>query len=76
MTSRPELDALLRQLELDLPDMKIDMNAFYRAFEDRAEMILGVADGDEHEYVLDCLMTILRRGGVTGNDGYKGPTLH
>jgi hypothetical protein len=76
MTSRSELDALLRQLELDVPYMKADMNGFYREFEDRSEMILGVADDSEQEYVLDCLMTMLRRAGVSGKDGYKGPTLH
>jgi len=65
MTSRPDLDALLRQLELDLPYTKADMHGFSREFEDRAEMILGVAEGSEAKYVLDCLMTILRRGDIT-----------
>jgi hypothetical protein len=76
MTSWSELDALLRQLALDLPYMKADKHGFYREFEDRSEMILSVADGAEQEYVLDCLMTMLRRAGITGNEGYKGPTLH
>jgi hypothetical protein len=74
MTSRPELDAFLRQLELDLPYMKADMNGFYREFEDRSEMILGVAEEAEHTYVLDSLMVMLRKSGV--RDGFKGPTLH
>jgi len=56
--------------------MTVDMNAFFRAFEDRAEMILGVADEGEQEYVLDCLMTMLRRSGISQKDGFKGPTLH
>lgn len=76
MTSRPELDALLRQLKLDMPHMKADKDGFYREFENRAEMILGVAEGSETEYVLDCLMTMLRRAGMSPNDGHKGPTLH
>jgi len=75
MPSRSELDAL-RQLEADVPGMTVDMNAFFRAFEDRAEMILGVADEGEQEYVLDCLMTMLRRSGISQKDGFKGPTLH
>ena len=76
MTSRSDLDGLLRQLELELPYMKADKNGFYREFEDRSEIILGVAEDSEKEYVLDCLMTMLRRAGVSENDGYKGPTLH
>jgi len=76
MTSRPELDALLRQLELDLPYMKADMHGFYREFEDRAELILGVAEGSEAEYVLDCLMTILRWGDIAQKNIFKRSRLH
>jgi len=76
MTSRSELDALLRQLELDMPYMKVDTDGFYREFEDRAELILGVAEGAEAEYVLDCLMTMLRRAGLSQRAGFKNPTLH
>ena len=76
MTTRSDLDGLLRQLELDLPYMKASNNGYYREFEDRSEMILGIAEDSEKEYVLDCLMTMLRRAGVSENDGYKGPTLH
>lgn len=76
MTTRSDIDALLRQLEMDIPSMieKEGMNGFFRAFEDRSEMILGVAEGAEQDYVLDCLMIMLRKSGV--KDGYKGPTLH
>ena len=56
--------------------MKASKNGYYREFEDRSEMILGIAEDSEKEYVLDCLMTMLRRAGVSENDGYKGPTLH
>jgi hypothetical protein len=38
-------------------------------------MILGAADGDEQNYVFDYFTTNFRRGGINGNDGYKGPTL-
>lgn len=76
MTSRFELDALLKQLELDIPSLveTEGKNGFFRAFEDRSEMILGVAEDSEQEYVLDCLMIMLRKSGVS--DGFRKPTLH
>jgi hypothetical protein len=66
MNSRSDLDALLRELEMDLPDMKTDLNNFNREFEDRSEIILGVAASSDQPYVLDCLTNILRRAGISG----------
>ena len=78
MTTRADLDLLLRQLEIDIPDIeKIEgMNGFFREFEDRSEMILGVAPEEEQDYVFDCLLMMLRRSGISQRNGYKGPTVH
>lgn len=76
MASRPELDALLRQLERDMPYRKVNVDGFYQEFEDRAEMILGAAEGSEAGYVLDCLMTMLRRAGISQRLEFKKPTMH
>jgi len=76
MTSRSDLDAMLRELEIDIPSMveSEGVKGFFRAFEYRSEKTLGVAEGSEQEYVLDCLMIMLRKSGV--RHGFKGPTLH
>jgi hypothetical protein len=76
VTSRAEIDRLLRRLEADIPTLTTDMNSFFREFEDRSEKILGFVDNEHQEYVLDCPLAMLRRAGVTQRDGYKGPTLH
>ena len=76
MALRSDLDALLRQLEIDIQPIleREGMNSFFRVFEDRSEMILGGADRSEKEYVLDCFMIMLRKSGV--RDVLKGPMLH
>jgi hypothetical protein len=75
MASRPELDALLRQLERDMPYRKVNVDGFYQEF-DRTEMIVGAAEGSEAGYVLDCLMTMLRRAGISQRLEFKKPTMH
>ncbi|MBB5358645.1 hypothetical protein HDE76_001861 [Rhodanobacter sp. ANJX3] len=67
---------MLRQLEIDIPSIvqTEGVNGFLRAFEDRSELILGLAEGSEQEYVLDCLFIMLRKSGV--RDGFNGFTLH
>lgn len=76
MATRLELDALLQQLDADVAGMSEDMNNFFRAFEDRAELILGVAEASDTEYVLDRLMNMLRCHGINQRDGYMPPTFH
>jgi hypothetical protein len=77
VTSRSDLDALLKQLELDISYI-VDtggVNGVFREFEDRSEMILGVAeDAEQEKYVLDCLIVMFRKSSVP--DGFKGPRLH
>ncbi len=75
MASRPELDALLRQLERYMPYREVNVDGFYQEF-DRAEMIVGAAEGSEAGYVLDCLMTMLRRAGISQRLEFKKPTMH
>lgn len=67
---------MLRQLEIDIPSIvqTEGVNVFLRAFEDWSELILGLAEGSEQEYVLDCLFIMLRKSGVC--DGFNGFTLH
>jgi len=76
MTERQLIDQLLCVLGRDIPALSRNMRSFSRAFEARAKMILGVSHGDNVEYVIDCLMVMLRKSGITQRDGYRGPTLH
>lgn len=74
MALRSDLDAasIGNRHSVDRPDRRRER--FLRAFEDWSELILGLAEGSEQEYVLDCLFIMLRKSGVC--DGFNGFTLH
>lgn len=62
--TREELDGRLAELETRVPAMLEDFNAFFRAFEDEVEVILGNASPQDQEYAEQQLEGIVERSGV------------
>ena len=57
----PSADALLADLERDLPTLRADMDAFFEAFEERAYAVFAVEDSPR---VQRRLQEMLRDAGI------------
>lgn len=61
---KSEIDARLSAIEAEIPDLRRDMNKFYRAFEERADRLCCEVDPAHHDYVLNALNAIVGRAGI------------
>lgn len=61
---KSEIDARLRAIEAEMPQLRRDMNTFHRAFEDRADQLCCEVDPSDQDYVLDELNALVERGRI------------
>jgi hypothetical protein len=66
--SRHELEKRLSALEARVPSLMVDMNMFFREFEDAGDVIHAHAAPEDLEYVEAELLRIVQRAGVTPKD--------
>lgn len=64
MYSRSGINDLLAELAADIPHMLLDVNTFFRQFEDRSEQILAATAPEDEAYVLEVLQAFVDRSGV------------
>jgi hypothetical protein len=62
--SRDELDRHIQDLEARVPALLQHRDAFFRAFEDEVEVILGSASPQDQDYAEAQLEAIVERSGV------------
>lgn len=66
MLSQQEIENRLAEIEAEIPRLRLDMNTFYREFEDRTDRLCEDVSDDQQEYVLDRLREMVDRAGING----------
>lgn len=66
MYSRTCINELLAELAADMPRMMLDMNTFFREYEDRSEQILAATAPEDQVYTMEVLKAFVDRAGVNG----------
>ncbi len=66
MLSQQEIENRLAEIEAEIPRLRLDMNTFYREFEDLTDRLCEDVRDDQQEYVLDRLREMVDRAGING----------
>jgi len=64
MLYKYEIDARLRTIEAEIPQLRRDMNTFFRVFEDHAHRLCCEVEPSDQDYVLDELNAMVERAGI------------
>lgn len=71
MYSRTCINDLLAELAADMPRMMLDMNTFFRDFEDRSEQILSATAPEDQTYTMEVLKAFVDRAGINDRFGAR-----
>jgi len=66
MLSQQEIENRLAEIEAEIPRLRLDMNTFYREFEDLTDRLCEDVRDDQQEYVLGRLREMVDRAGING----------
>jgi len=66
MLTEQEIERRLAEIEAEIPQLRCNMNTFFREFEDRTDRLCGEVTDDQQAYVLDRLGQMVERAGING----------